>query len=159
MTEYLAANHDWITALTSVLSASFFAFSIIVAYSQIRRAVHLQKKATAAQLWDTYLGRALQYPEFAYPKNFMEQFDFENRKFAGCRREFERYEWFVSTLLRATDEILDEPDIEKHRSATALQNVRYHKAYLKWQYTQDRADYLKIVSPKLVSEIEKMIKE
>jgi hypothetical protein len=155
MTSYFATNHDWITALASVMSASFFALSILLAYIQIRRAVDLQKKSIAAQLWDTYLGRALQYPEFAYPNKF----DFDGRKFGGCRREFERYEWFVSTLLRATDEILDEPSIEKHRSATALQNVRYHKAYLKWQYTQDRADYLKIVSPRLIAEIDKLIAE
>ena len=97
-----------VSALASIFSAALLVFSVFLARRQIREALHMQRRATASQLWDAYLAHALRYPMFAYPKHFLDKFDFEQRRFNNSEEEFERYEWFFSILLRATDETLIE---------------------------------------------------
>lgn len=148
--EGLRTYQNNIVALDSLITTSIVIFSLLVAYSQFRRAAHLQRRATSSQLWDAYLGRALKYPMFAYPRNFADKFDFEKKTFRGSPQEFERYEWFVSTLLRVSDEMLMEFGDRHHNCQAALLNVKYHRRYLKWRSMQNnQEDYIKIVSSEL----------
>jgi len=150
--------------VASMVSATSFVLSLLVALYQINRARHIQRYSAAAQLWDTYLGRSMEYPAFAYPPNFLSRFSYSERKFDGYPEEFERYEWFVSGFLQTADEILTEfaegSQEGDHRTKMVLRNVRYHRSYLVWRKRQNiKDDYIDLLSPKLVKVISQVIAE
>jgi len=148
---------DWAYVAT-IVSAAGFVVSICVALYQIDRARHVQKSAAASQLWDTYLGRALNYPHFAYPPNFTEKFDFSAATFDGEKEEFERYEWFVSAYLQTADETFAEYDASHHRVEMVFRNANYHRAYLKWRRTKNMPnDYIDSLSPRLKQLISRVV--
>jgi len=148
---------DWAYVAT-IISAICFVLSLGVALVQIDRARHVQKSAAASQLWDAYLGRAINYPAFAFPPNFASKFDFHARTFDGKEEEFERYEWFVSSYLQTADETFAEYDEGHHRVKMIFRNVNYHRAYLKWRRAQQMPDdYIDSLSPPLKGLIQKVV--
>jgi len=110
-----------------------FAASLILAWRQIRNNRENQLRATAVALWDKYLDRTIQYPEFAYPEGFKELFDYENRTFRKKAKEFERYEWFVASLMRTSNEILCSYDRTDERNNMVRRNLLYHREYIAYK--------------------------
>jgi hypothetical protein len=151
------ALQDW-AYVASIISAVCFVLSLGVALFQINRARHVQNSSAASQLWDSYLGRALKYPAFAYPPNFAESFDFSAETFDKKKEEFERYEWFVSAFLHTSDEVLMEFDASDHRAKIVYRNANYHKAYLKWRRgKQIQGDYVDSLSPRLNALVRRVV--
>jgi len=148
-----------LSATAAVVTVIILLYSLDTAIKQINRATHNQRRATASELWNTYLCRAVDYPVFAYPPSFPQKFDYEKMTIDGEREEFERYEWCVSMLLRATDEILLEFRNDDHRKRTALQNVRYHRKYLRYrsELKNREEDYLTLLSQELIGYIADLV--
>src|SRR4051812_23552184 len=72
---------------------------IIVAYRQLRAGQRGQREATAIGIWKDYLHLALDHPRFSLPQPYM----------TGAGRgteDFTRYEWFVSSMLFACEQVL-----------------------------------------------------
>jgi hypothetical protein len=156
----VSAISSVVSAAAALVAALILDRSMVIAEKQIAKAIHLQRRTTSSQLWDAYLGRALQYPMFAFPKKFIGKFDFERTTFDKSKEEFERYEWFVSTLLRATDETILEFGDNDHRAQTALQNVCYHREYLRWRVRQcNQEDYVRLLSEELKAFVAKLADE
>jgi hypothetical protein len=146
--------------VAAMVSATSFVLSVIIAIYQINRARHLQKYAISAQLWDVYLGRAIQYPAFAYPPSFRGLYSYNDRTFNSSTEEFERYEWFLSSLIRTCDEVINQFYASDYRSELVWRSLRYHREYLTWRKKQNiRDDYLEMLSPKLKAIIDKIIRE
>ncbi len=155
----LTFSPEHLSAYAAVIATLAAVYSVHIARRQLDRAGHIQRQATASQLWDAYLTMAVRYPIFAFPANFIESFDFERREFNGSREEFERYEWFLSRLLRTTDEIIVEFGYADHRSKTALQDVAYHAIYFRWRKAKNyKPDYLYCLSKPLQVFIEALVK-
>lgn len=102
-------------------------FLAVLGYRSARRD---QKEATASEHYQGYLSLAVEYPNLA-------------KGGVGAKDpEFERYQWFVSVMLHASEEILlvTENDPE-WRGAIGLQ-LAYHKAYLAGpEFGKERAVY------------------
>src|SRR5437868_34378 len=129
-----ADSLEWAVHVAPAFSVLVFFISVVVAIFQIWLSRVVQKTSTATNLWDSYLVRALQFPVFAYPPNFPNKFKYEERKIDGQLVKFERYEWFVSSMLRTSDEILRAFDRSDHRAIIIARNIYYHRAYMKWRW-------------------------
>jgi hypothetical protein len=144
--------------VANIVSAVCFVASLAVALYSMRRAFRTQRYSIASQLWDAYLARAIQYPRFAYPDSFLDLYDYQKKTFESKREEFERYEWFVSALLRTSEEVLSEFDAEHGRSETAFRSIKYHKKYLAWRRDQKiEDDYIDALSPKVRRLIDRVL--
>jgi hypothetical protein len=141
---------------TSLSGLGVFA-SVILAARSLALSRENQRRTTASNLWDSYLGRAIEFPEFAYPEAFFEQYDFKNRTYKGKKEEFERYEWFLSALLRSSDDIIESYDKTDERILLVERNIGYHRHYISWRINQKRLhDYLDEFGPKITEILRKI---
>lgn len=133
----LAGIFDFLRNLAPIAqigSTLIFAISLWIGFLQIRRNRENQLRATAITLWDKYLDRTIQYPTFACPEGFEKSFEkLEERKIDGCSKEFERYEWFVASLIRTSNEILASYDNSPERHNMVRRNIGYHKRYIRYK--------------------------
>ena len=100
---------------------------VVLAYRQLHAGLRGQREATAIGIWKDYLHLALQHPTLAAPREFL-------TTSSRGTEEFERYEWFVSAMLFACEQIVAlSPDDRAWRD-TVLSQLRYHKRYLGGNY-------------------------
>jgi hypothetical protein len=127
--------HDAPLISSFVLTLSLLV-SIVTTIVQLVITRRLQMRTAATTLWDHYLDRAIERPMFAFPENpaFARKLDVEHQKFDGQECEFERYEWFVSALLRTSDETLRAFDPSDHRAIIIARNIFYHRRYVRWRW-------------------------
>jgi hypothetical protein len=113
----LTAWADVATIVTGVAAV----VALVGAAVQIREARRSQREATAAALYGNYLATAIQYPQLSAGRT---------RSPTGFSADFEQYEWFVSLMLHAFEQILAlEPGDPVWRTTIADQ-LQYHRAYL-----------------------------
>ena len=106
--------------------------------------------------------KAIEYPVLAYPLGHTERFDYDKKTVLDASgqpdsREFERYEWFLSYLLKTSREILEHYSHDQFWKKSIRRNIRYHKAYsAKRRQSQLPNDYIALSGPdvnRLIDEI------
>ena len=116
---------DWLSG--SQIAANFATTAGVVglgiAYWQLRSTRAIQREATAIGIWKDYLELALQHPKLSLPEPYMV---LRNRG----TEQYKQYEWFVSSLLFACEQVLSlEPDSDEWKRTVASQ-LSYHQHYL-----------------------------
>lgn len=113
---------EW-SNVSDLVTAGVAVIALIGAIWQVLAAKKCQREATAAELYGNYLTLAVEHPLLA--GGYVSIPD-------ACeppKEEFERYEWFVSVMLHAFEQILDLTKDKVWRKAINDQ-LHYHKKYL-----------------------------
>jgi hypothetical protein len=101
-----------------------------------------------------YYLRCIDHPEYANPDP--SKLDFEKEEYDGDCREFYNYQWFVSFMLLACDQVIrlrgGGPDWEKF----VKNNVGYHRDYLKSSAFNETYHRF---SPELISKVDQILEE
>lgn len=122
--EDISAYATIATALVAVLALAIAAVQILVGKHEARLSV-------AKSIYKDYLALALQNPKFSsasYPiKNP------RLNEFSRNQDEYERYEFYVSYLLFATEEILHLTKASPEWRSALQAQLRYHALYLQSQ--------------------------
>lgn len=110
---------DW----ASVITAGIAFVALIGAIWQVKVSRTSQREATASQLYANYLALAVANPMLAggyvsAPPN------------GDVNEEFERYEWFVSLMLHAFEQILDLTSGDLVWQQAISDQIKYHEEYL-----------------------------
>jgi hypothetical protein len=146
--------------VATVVTAAVASIALIFSWAQIRAGRMVQREAYARELYRDYLKIAFEYPQLANPS--LGKFDFAQRTIDDDRKDFERYEWFISFLLDACDEIL-RTDTQTARMNTRSEwyetirtQISFHRGYLTSDYLREQG-YLAQYSPKLREIIEQTL--
>lgn len=122
---------DIISNVATALAAVAALFALRLGWIQIRENRLTQSEATAKDIYREYLRLALEYPQYSLP-------DYSRISADENSDEFKQYEWFVSFLIYAAEEILAFfPDSEGWR-ATITSQFEYHREYLQAGYINPR---------------------
>src|SRR5262249_39083171 len=88
---------DWGNVANLVMALSAIA-ALLYAFVEVRSARDDSREATAIQTWMEYYLRCLDYPQYACP---------DLKKLSDAKiQEFYKYEWFVSFMLLACDQVI-----------------------------------------------------
>lgn len=155
MWPWVWSNIDKLSYVATVITALIAGIALGFTWAQIVGARGDQRRSFAHDLYRDYLSLAFENPKLANP--ILANFDYEKRTIDGCQKDFERYEWFVSVMLDACQEILASDEKAASRSIgyewyiTIETQLRYHKKYLLLYYLKNRTDpeYLAQYSPLL----------
>ena len=109
--------------LSTVVTGVVAILALGGAVYQVTEARSSQREATASALYGNYLELAVEHPKLAsgcvaIPSG------------KGFDEEFERYEWFVSVMLHAFEQILELVGGDKVWVKALKDQVDYHKPYL-----------------------------
>jgi hypothetical protein len=113
------------SALATVVVATV---ALVVAYIQVRVNKREARLAVAKGIYKDYLILAFGNPEFSsasYPMNAP-----KFKTFSKDNDKYERYEFFVSYLLFAAEEVLDLTKNDPIWRTTLCDQLRYHALYL-----------------------------
>jgi hypothetical protein len=130
------------------------ALSVVVAIFALRLSWKLQHTIKAQDYWGSFIERAMQYPTLAYPPGQPDIFNYDKREIKIIRpenisdqayrqlkrQEYERYEWFLSYLLKTARQMLDWFEKDEYWSDTIKRNFRYHAAYFSARKIQKEAE-------------------
>ena len=116
-TESLASIPEIVTATVAVLALIGAIWQVVVSRGA-------QREATAAGLYGSYLALAVEYPKLAAAEFSIPQ------DYANFNEEFERYEWFVSVMLNAFEQIIERTSGDDVWETTILDQMRFHSRYL-----------------------------
>src|SRR5262245_18167578 len=110
----------WLTTITAVVA--------LFAIWQIRSSREDTQEATAKSTWMEYYHlRCIEFPKNAKPE--LSKLDYEKQTLHGSPGKFIEYQWFVSFMLLACDEVIrlrGGADWERF----AENNVGYHRDYI-----------------------------
>ena len=109
--------------LSTVVTGVVAVLALFGAVWQVRVGRRSQREATASALYADYLSHAMQNPRLASACIEVPQKD-------NSTEEFESYEWFVSLMLNACEQILDLTKGDKEWEATISAQLTYHSDYL-----------------------------
>lgn len=118
--DWLNKNGDAVTALAAIIALLFGIVQVLAARADTR-------EATAKAIWKDYHLHGIQYSELANPD--FPKLDYEKEEYNGDRGKFYDYQWFVSLMLLACDEVLrlrGGSDWER----IVKNNIRYHLPYI-----------------------------
>ena len=90
---------------------------------QVRESERAQREATASELYSNYLTKAIEYPQYAGAHRAVVDA-------APGSEAYERYEWFVSLMLHAFEQILDLTKDDEIWRKAIVDQIAYHQAYL-----------------------------
>jgi hypothetical protein len=110
------------------LGAVVIAVVSVWAATIAKNAINAQHEATAKDIYRDYLKLAFDNPEFANPHAFDNPSDLNKN---------EKYRWFVAFMLNSCDEIARSKSRDKGWRKTILEDLRFHKDYLKSQEFSD----------------------
>ncbi len=135
--------------LTTIMAFVALVFGIW----QIRSRERTSREATAKQTWMEYYLRCIEYPKYANPE--LSKLDYKNRNSMETAGKFFDYQWFVSFMLLACDEvILLRGGAEWERFAE--NNISYHRDYIK---SPAFVESYHLFSPQLRSKIHQIREE
>jgi hypothetical protein len=96
---------------------------VFIAYRQFREGARGQRQAMAISAWQQYLELALEHPELSLPSSRKVEFAFDSE-------EYNRYRWFVASMLFAAEQVLDaHPDDSAWRTTIKTQ-LMHHQVYV-----------------------------
>ena len=127
--DWLNKNGDAVTALAAIIALLFGIVQVMAARADTR-------EATAKAIWMEYYRLCILYPNYANPE--LSKLDFKKQELDGDRQKFFDYQWFVSFMLLACDEVIrlhgGGPDWEEF----VENNVGYHREYIKSPAFEER---------------------
>ena len=104
-------------------------FGVIAAWQAIHANRTIQREINAMKAHLDYLKLSLEYPKLAFPRNTTE-INLESQEIGGCKVQFEKYEWFVSSMLASMRLLLEaSPHHSSWRKIAVLQ-ISYHWRYI-----------------------------
>jgi hypothetical protein len=117
--------------------------AVVVAWRQLRLNRLNQRETIAKTLYREYLKTAIEKPVFANPD--LAKFDYNAATIDDSHEKFESYEWYISYMLHACEEILgiQKSDLWRHtiRSQLNLHRSylcgRFHELGLQYHYTKE----------------------
>ena len=125
---------------------------------QIRCSREDAREATAIQTWMEYYLRCLDYPEYACPELLKLDYNKLDKLESNEQiREFSKYQWFVSFMLLACDQVIRLPKGGPDWEQFVRNNVSYHRDYLKSLYFSE--SYSPPFSPELISKVREVLDE
>lgn len=105
------------TAIVAVVALGGAIWQVLVARKS-------QREATASELYGNYLALAVEYPLLASGQISVPVVG------RSTNEEFERYEWFVSLMLHAFEQILDLTKEDPSWQKALRDQIHYHEDYL-----------------------------
>ena len=120
-----APNWWWDIPTWLTLIAALFALRYGI--KQVQSSREDSHEATAKEIWKDYHLHGIQYSELANPD--FSKLDYKKQEYDGDRVKFYDYQWFVSLMLLACDEVLrlrGGSDWER----IVKNNIRYHLPYI-----------------------------
>ncbi len=120
--EYGDALSAWANVGLFVLTAAVSAFGIY----QFVFTTKFNHAQSAKSIYANYLRMAFDYPHYANPA--LSEIDYDAQTLNGSRVEFEKYEWFVASVVMACEEIFHLSDNPACRSSI-MADLRFHRAY------------------------------
>lgn len=110
-------------SLSTIVTAAVAVLALAGAVWQVRVGHLSQREATASALYGNYLSLAVQHPKLAsaygeIPPDGMPNDDFES------------YEWFVSLMLHAFEQILELTEDDEAWGRAIRAQLAYHQDYL-----------------------------
>ncbi len=114
----------------TVLTAASAVAALVYAHLAITESRRAERHANAHELWRDYLRLAFDHPKLADPTLHLSDFDYHKLTVDGSSELFQKYEWFVGTLLDACVEILDFMPSKEWR-ATLRSQLKLHRDYLR----------------------------
>ena len=119
----------WLTylpAVSAAVAAIAFAFSVF----KNRQDLYRSREVNARGAWDKYLEMAFENPKLALA---------EIEKFSSL--EYEKYEWFVSRMLYAGEEVLALTNDDRNWKGVIETQIGFHSAYLCGRGNQYNSHY------------------
>jgi hypothetical protein len=137
---------NWGNVANLVMALAAIA-ALLYAFVEVRSARDDSREATAIQTWMEYYLRCLDQPQYACP-------DFKKLK---SSKELYKYEWFVSFMLLACDQVIRLPKGGPNWEQFVRNNVSYHSDYFNDRYFS--GNYSPPFSPELISKIKEVLAE
>ena len=165
MTILLAADSpisQWLLAISNVdwerqfkifadVATTLGVAGLIFAYRQFSDSRAIQREATAVEIWSGYLRLALEHPMLADPADFIvlkqPSLGEANLPF---RSDYKSYQWFVASLLFASERILMIEGLDSTWKRTIAQQVKLH--WLFYQTTDFKPDFYSLALRKIVND-------
>ena len=119
----------WLTylpAVSAAVAAIAFAFSVF----KNRQDLYRSREVSARGAWDKYLEMAFENPKLALA---------DLDKFTPL--EFEKYEWFVSRMLYAAEEVLALTNDDRNWNGVIETQIGFHSPYLCGQGNEYNSHY------------------
>lgn len=116
VTEVISNVATAVAALAALLALG-------VAWFQVKAGREAQQETVAKEIYREYLRLALEHPRYAYP-------NYAHLSANPEGEDFQRYEWFVSFLCYASEEILEMFDDEPGWQSTIASQLSYHHDYI-----------------------------
>jgi hypothetical protein len=110
-----------VTAWAAVVALLLATLAAAIAWLQVRETRNSEKEADAQESFRSYLQLCLNNPQLAYP-------DYQEIKKDDLERK--KYEWFVASLLAASEKIIASVKNDQRWIDTIKLNVGYHKEFL-----------------------------
>ena len=114
----------------TLLTAGSAIAALVYAHLAITEARRAERHANAHELRRDYLRLAFDHPKLADPSLHLADFDYHKPTIDGSAELFQKYEWFMGTLLDACVEILDFMPTKEWR-ATLRSQLQLHRDYLR----------------------------
>jgi hypothetical protein len=124
---WLWDNAEKIGTLLTAFSAIA---ALVYAHLAITEGRRAERQGNAHELWRDYLRLAIDNPKLADPTLRLSEFDYHKLTIDGSPELFQKYEWFVGTLLDACVEILDFMPTTEWKM-TLRGQLRLHRDYLR----------------------------
>jgi len=130
-----AAN---IAQVVSILSIIIAFAALVYAKGQIEAARELQRRTYARDIYRDYLKVAFENPILADPTDSLQEFNYKELKIGSSRELFAKYEWYLSFVLEACEQLRRLPADEGWEDTVRFQ-IGYH---YEWLLTVRAANYL-----------------
>ncbi|ALU44521.1 hypothetical protein [Pseudoalteromonas rubra] len=114
--------------LTGIAALAVACGALIIAYRQYSISKTQARDIHAKNQYMGYLKLAFEHPKYAlasYPENSPRYFEFYRN-----RDEYTRYEFYVSNLIFAVEQILELADWNQSWEDTVVDQLKYHAIYL-----------------------------
>lgn len=126
------SNAEFVTALATSGLTLVAVFALVVAFRQIRVSQRSAREATARAIWHDYEKLCFEHPMFANTDLLgADAIKFDEGQINRDPVLFEKYQWFVTVMLGACDEMLHSFRKEEDWKRYLTHHLEYHKLYLK----------------------------
>ena len=125
----LASTPIWLSylpAFSAVVAASAFVISV----AKNRQDLYRSREISARAAWEKYLEMAFANPMLSLA---------DTTKFTPL--EFEKYEWFVSRMLYAAEEVLTLTNDDRNWNGVIETQIEFHSCYLNGQGKEYNSHY------------------
>ena len=131
--------------------------ALIYAHLQISDSRKGEHRANANELWRETLRLAFDNPKLSDPTLALAEFDYEAMTIDGSKETFQKYELFVDTVLKASEEILQVLPTKQWDAAVRIQ-LKQHRAYLLSPHFRS-SGYLEQYTPRFRAFMDKVLRE